>query len=421
MPSASQFSPVCQNCLGDAILVADGEQRMRWAIVADDLTGAADAAVMFADAGIKTTVWLDKAKDFPEGSCCSVDTDARWRDSGTASQLIRRHVSALSESDWLMLKIDSTLRGFVGSMVQAAWEASKRDWLLVAPAVPKQGRIVKCGHLFVHGKPVSETDLAQERPVPITTSSVLERLRQTGFTAVEVCCVSLFEVRRKQSLKAKVEWASANGLCLICDAESDRDLHRLMFAVLESPSRPLLVGASGLAKALVQATVAKCPKAKTLPFRPQKLLVIVGSQQTTAQRQLKFLEAKGIQVAEIGRAKQLKLPDEKAVAVRLDLGDGLSEKKFAQLRNWLRDCLMDWLERELLNALIIVGGLTARMTFEALSIRRWELLRSLLPGMPVGLVQFGERTLLVATKAGGFGTERTLWQAIGKLVGRVKR
>ncbi|MDT7894516.1 MAG: four-carbon acid sugar kinase family protein, partial [Armatimonadota bacterium] len=96
---------------------------MRWAIVADDLTGAADAAVMFADAGIKTTVWLDKAEDFPEGSCCSVDADARWRDSGTASQLICRHVSALSESDWLMLKIDSTLRGFVGSMVQAAWEA----------------------------------------------------------------------------------------------------------------------------------------------------------------------------------------------------------------------------------------------------------------------------------------------------------
>jgi uncharacterized protein YgbK (DUF1537 family) len=237
---------------------------------------------------------------------------------------------------------------------------------------------------------------------------------------VEVCCVSLFEVRRKQSLKAKVKWASANGLCLICDAESDRDLHRLMFAVLESPLRPLLVGASGLAKALVQATVAKCPKAKTLPFRPQKLLVIVGSQQTTAQRQLKFLEAKGIQVAEIGRAKQLKLPDEKAVAVRLDLGDGLSEKKFAQLRSWLRDCLMDWLEREPLNALIIVGGLTARMTFEALGVRRWELLCSLLPGMPVGLVQFGERTLLVATKAGGFGTERTLWQAIRKLVGRVK-
>jgi len=97
---------------------------MRWAIVADDLTGAADAAIMFADAGIKTTVWLDKPEDFPEGSCCSVDADARWRDCRTASQLIRQHVSALNEADWLMLKIDSTLRGFVGAMVQAAWGAS---------------------------------------------------------------------------------------------------------------------------------------------------------------------------------------------------------------------------------------------------------------------------------------------------------
>jgi uncharacterized protein YgbK (DUF1537 family) len=394
---------------------------MRWAIVADDLTGAADAAVMFADAGIKTTVWLDRVEDFPEGSCCSVDADARRRDCRTTSQLIRQHVTELKQANWLMLKIDSTLRGFVGAMVQAAWGASGRDWVLVAPAVPKQGRIVKCGHLFVRGKPVTETDLAQERPAPITTSSVPERLWQTSFTAGEICCVSLFEMRRKQSLKGKVKWASAKGSCLICDAELDRDLHRLMLAVLESPSRPLLVGASGLAKALVQATVAKCPKIKTLPFRPQKLLVIVGSQQTTAQQQLKFLEAKGIPVTEAGWTKQLKLPDEKAVAVRLNLGDGLSEKKFAQLIRWLMDCLMDWLGREPFNALIIVGGLTARTIFEALGIRRWDLLCSLLPGMPIGLVQFGERALLVATKAGGFGTERTLWQAIGKLVGRVKQ
>jgi Uncharacterized protein conserved in bacteria len=239
---------------------------MRWAIVADDLTGAADAAVMFADAGIKTTVWLDEPEDFPEGSCCSVDADARWRNCRTASQLIRQHVSALNETDWLMLKIDSTLRGFVGAMVQAAWGASKRNWLLVAPAVPKQGRIVKCGHLFVRGKPITETDLAQERPASITTSSVPERLRQTGFVSDGIRCVGLFEVRRERSLRETVARAMANGFCLVCDAETDKDLHRLMLAVLELPSRPLLVGASGLAKALVQATVKKPPKRKTCPF-----------------------------------------------------------------------------------------------------------------------------------------------------------
>ncbi|MFA0782977.1 four-carbon acid sugar kinase family protein [Fervidibacter sacchari] len=393
---------------------------MRWAIVADDLTGAADAAVMFADAGIKTTVWLDEPEDFPEGSCCSVDADARWRNCRTASQLIRQHVSALNETDWLMLKIDSTLRGFVGAMVQAAWGASKRNWLLVAPAVPKQGRIVKCGHLFVRGKPITETDLAQERPAPITTSSVPERLRQTGFVSDGIRCVGLFEVRRERSLRETVARAMANGFCLVCDAETDKDLHRLMLAVLELPSRPLLVGASGLAKALVQATVKKPPKRKTLPFRPQKLLVIVGSQQITAQQQLKFLEAKGIPVTEMGRTKQLKLPDEKAVAVRLNLGDKCG-KKLVRLRRWLADCLIDWLEREPFSALIIVGGLTARTTFEALGVRRWDLICSLLPGMPLGFVQFNERTLLVATKAGGFGTEGTLWQAVGKLVGRVNQ
>jgi uncharacterized protein YgbK (DUF1537 family) len=40
-----------------------------------------------------------------------------------------------------MLKIDSTLKGFVGAMVKAAWEASGRDWVLTAPAVPN-GKLI---------------------------------------------------------------------------------------------------------------------------------------------------------------------------------------------------------------------------------------------------------------------------------------
>ncbi|MCS7193260.1 MAG: hypothetical protein NZ937_09820, partial [Armatimonadetes bacterium] len=64
------------------------------------------------------------------------------------------------------------------------------------------------------------------------------------------------------------------------------------------------------------------------------------------------------------------------------------------------------------NALIIVGGLTARAIFDLLGVKRWDLMGSLLSGMPFGIVYLRNRKLLVATKAGGFGKRQTLWRAV---------
>ncbi|MFA0775205.1 MAG: hypothetical protein THHGLFOP_000714, partial [Candidatus Fervidibacter sp.] len=126
---------------------------MRWGIVADDLTGAADAAAPFAAAGLRTCVVLEPVLLPKRYGCVALDAEARWRTADEAAERIANFVAKLRDADGLMLKVDSTLRGYVGAMVKAAWQASRRHWALFAPAVPTQGRLVRDGKLFVHETP----------------------------------------------------------------------------------------------------------------------------------------------------------------------------------------------------------------------------------------------------------------------------
>lgn len=373
---------------------------MRWAIVADDLTGAADAAVPFADRGIETTVWLCEPKEFPNGTCCSVDTDARQKGAENAAKVISKYVRSLRIAEWLVVKIDSTLRGFVGAMVERAWQASGRKWALILPAIPKQGRKIVNGELFVHGKPVTELDLAREKPAPVTTPSILERLKDTGLEKLRLEHLTLEVVRYRDSLAQAIEWAAMNKVGLICDAETDNDLIRIVSFAAKAPTQPLFVGASGLTNALAKVTGKNFVKRKpSSQLSPNRILIVVGSQQTLARRQVKFLASKGVPIGEIGDEN---LVNRDVVALQLKISEPSSIG--VNFRQWLKS---NWFD-----ALVIVGGLTARTIFDSLKVRRWNLLGSLLPGMPLGLVQLHYRNLLVATKAGGFGTKQTLWRAI---------
>ena len=65
----------------------------------------------------------------------------------------------------LFKKIDSTLRGAVGEEIRAA--AAGRGTIIIAPAVPTQGRTVSGGQVFVHGVPLGAAGSdgeARQRP-----------------------------------------------------------------------------------------------------------------------------------------------------------------------------------------------------------------------------------------------------------------
>jgi uncharacterized protein YgbK (DUF1537 family) len=111
----------------------------RFAVVADDLTGAADTGVAFLPAGLSVVVgWTDDVVRadadvvaISTGSRAMSEDAARARTIAAADACRRRGVALLYK------KIDSLLRGHVGLEIAAVLSAWDRDSLaLVAPAFP---------------------------------------------------------------------------------------------------------------------------------------------------------------------------------------------------------------------------------------------------------------------------------------------
>jgi uncharacterized protein YgbK (DUF1537 family) len=135
------------------------------AIVADDLTGAADSAVQFARAGWAARLALGEsvAQHGDDGSVVAIVTDARAQDPDEARESTRAAVArAVADGDdRLFVKIDSTMRGTVQEQVEgalAAWATREPGAVaVVCPAYPAMGRTVEGGHLLVDGDHAAAT------------------------------------------------------------------------------------------------------------------------------------------------------------------------------------------------------------------------------------------------------------------------
>ena len=129
-------------------------------VVADDLSGAADCAITWANWGLEAVVALDAGTAGGEAAqVLAVDTDSRRLAPQDAAAVTQRAVERHAGPDCRVLykKIDSTLRGNVGAEVAAAAGAGR--FAIVAPAFPAAGRTMQDGRVQVAGTPLEATGL----------------------------------------------------------------------------------------------------------------------------------------------------------------------------------------------------------------------------------------------------------------------
>jgi D-threonate/D-erythronate kinase len=115
---------------------------MQVAIIADDLTGAADTGVQLARAGYRTAVAFRGAPIPPADDLDAValDTDSRAMPAGFAAKRVMEAAHAVRNTPFIYKKLDSTLRGPIAVELSAALGVSGRDRAVVAPAFPAAGR-----------------------------------------------------------------------------------------------------------------------------------------------------------------------------------------------------------------------------------------------------------------------------------------
>ncbi|MCQ8835709.1 four-carbon acid sugar kinase family protein [Streptomyces malaysiensis] len=185
------------------------------------------------------------------GEATVLDLDSRYRPATEAAEAVREalRLSSPDENapdalDTLVLKkIDSLLRGNVAAEIAALGEGGAG--VVLAPALPIAGRVVRSGVVHLGGVALHESDAWRAETLPPPASVV------HALGGLPTALVPLTTVRAsRRTLLTALRTAAAAGRVAICDAETDADLDAVVEAALAEGSRMRLVGSGGLALAL---------------------------------------------------------------------------------------------------------------------------------------------------------------------------
>ncbi len=171
------------------------------AVIADDLTGAAELAAVGWRHGLRAEVVLGNSdlhlKAIGEGTPAEagpanlvcVDTDSRSCPAAEAEERAATATKALlaAGAEWVFKKVDSVLRGNVAPEVTAMMRETDAPVALLVPANPSLGRVIRGGYYFVHGQPLHETEFARDPGHPRRSSSVLELLEPKSPGQIRSC------------------------------------------------------------------------------------------------------------------------------------------------------------------------------------------------------------------------------------------
>jgi len=342
-------------------------------LIADDLTGAADASVHFAgsrdvrifiprrDSSSLPTGWGGQGWGDRQAKDLTVlDTETRDTRPDEAGAVLKLACQGLGAG--VFKKVDSTLRGPVPAELEAARMALGRTAVILAPSLPTQGRMVIAGRLLVRGVDVGSVADIVGAAAPLVPVEAL-----TGDSLAPL---------------------------VVIDAATDADLDRIAAACIRRADL-LPAGSAGLAAAFARLEGSAAPTAVTTC---RHVLVAVASRNPAARLQLDL-----VSVQALGGIKVVAIPRD---------ADGHPAELVAALA-------MDVADRALhLGEGVVVlatGGDMALAVCRALSIESIRPRAEVLPG--VVLSETGQGDLGLATKAGGFGGPRLLLDAARKLLG----
>lgn len=428
----------------------------RLAIIADDLSSATDCGAQMVRSGLSVVVPF-KGYALPvqarNASVISVDTDSRSLSANQAYAKVKAATQQLvTDGRTAFYKsVDSTLRGNLGSEIEAVLDVVRPDCAIIAPAFPKYGRTTVDGIQYLHGRPLHETEFGTDPTAPVKDADIGRRLaegsrRRCGRLALDQIRAGVDQI------KQAVEGMVADGLELVViDIAEQEDLKRLCLGLSHSNLKVVYVGSTGLAEFV--------PLAFNVNFRstamnqehsrdPRPALALIGSASETTRNQLQYAQTRNqlriiqldpthvIQngqtaVAELehtesslrsllasGRDAALAVNssrDEIAATQELGARLNLSASQVAQrIVDWLAQAGSRLVSEGRISGIVATGGDTANALCNALGTQALEILGEVEAGIPI-MRLLGSQSLPLVTKAGGFGSPAALAEALVKV------
>lgn len=409
--------------------------------VADDFTGATDAAVAFRRAGLRTVVLFGQPSESVRTDGADVVVVGLKTRTIEPSKAVAQSLAAV---DWLerhgarrfyfkyCSTFDSRPRGNIGPVADAMAERLGADVVPMVPASPEHGRTQYLGYLFVGDVLLSDSPM-RHHPLTPMTDSVIPRVLQQQ-TAQAVALVRHDQVRRGGSAVVdELDRMRDRGVrYAVIDAVETDDLATIGTAVAD---RILIGGGAGLAGGVAAALVSNSRGANdaapeiSLSSAPAAALAGSCSARTLEQVGLMrashvsyFLDAIAVpDPVELARQAlgwydteqpdgapliYSSVPPEQLARVQAALGPGTASRILEDAAGLIARGLVERGVRRL----VVAGGETSGAVVSALGVSGGEIGAEAAPGVP--WIHSTEPELALLLKSGNFGEPDLLVRAV---------
>jgi 3-dehydrotetronate 4-kinase len=225
-------------------------------VVADDLTGATDVALMLQRAGMSVVQAIGvpaSAAALPDADAVVVSLKSRTcpaKDAVEQSLASARALRARGAKQILFKycsTFDSTDAGNIGPVSDALMDELGAASAVFCPAFPANARTIYQGHLFVGGRLLSESSMRDHPLTPMRDPNLVRVLGRQTKRGVGLVPLPVIEAGPEAIGAAIAKEAAEERPFVVADAIADRHLLALGKALAGAP---LVTGGSGIAMGL---------------------------------------------------------------------------------------------------------------------------------------------------------------------------
>ncbi len=255
-------------------------------IIADDNTGANASAILLNKLNFKALSLIEPIKDMNIDAfdTLAISTDSRAVEAHEAYERVFKVLSSFHGIQPFVYnkRIDSTLRGNLGSELKAFIDFFPNKKIAIVPSFPDSKRTCVAGKVLVDGKMLEDTDVAKDPKMPIHSSIVKELILKQ--CSEDIDNIYLNEIRENEQLENLIINKYQDNKILIFDAKTNQDIEKISYALVKSGIEIICCDPGPLTYYYSKIIIANNNEIE------RKFVYLIGSVVDTTFDQLKYIK-----------------------------------------------------------------------------------------------------------------------------------
>lgn len=408
------------------------EKKLILGCIADDFTGASDAASFLVKGGMQTILFngVPQEQELAE-SCQAIVIALKTRTQETSSAV----EDTLRAARWLKHQgarqiyikycstFDSTPQGNIGPIMDAMLEEFQVPYTILCPALPVNGRIVRQGHLYVNGVPLHESPMKNHPLTPMWDSSIAGLMEpQSRYSCINITKDDYLRARISIEQQIQEYGQTHRHFYIVPDYTQNDDAATI---VRLFGSLPVLSGGSGILTELArQYAQTDTERAFVSTSTEGSGILLAGSCSEMTRRQIAYAQSHDVislQIQPLALLSGEQTPDELWAFLEANRGKQIllyssdtpdnvrkiqesGREKIAELLEQTTAALARQAVETGYTRIIVAGGETSGAVTKALGFDSYIIGESVAPGVPV-MIPRSSRQVRLVLKSGNFGQE----------------